>query len=113
MPSIVAVNASRCEELSDVGAAHLARLPKLEYLNIGSSLKVTRVGLAAFEKCKSLTTIELSEQAVAEGQYTLADIQKLQDALPKTRIVFGGVKPIPGLKSAGRGAGDSTKSDGK
>ncbi|MBL9080349.1 MAG: protein kinase, partial [Planctomycetales bacterium] len=101
MPSIMAVNASRCDELTDVGAAHLARLPKLEYANISSSAKITRVGLAAFEKCKTLTTIELCEQAVADGRYVLADIQKLQDALPKTRIVFGGVKPIPGLKPAG------------
>ena len=100
MPSIMAVNASRCEELTDVGAAHLARLPKLEYLNIGSSTRITSVGLAAFEKCKTLTTIELNQQAVADGKYTLADIQKLQDALPKTRIVFGGVKPIPGLRPA-------------
>ena len=99
--------------MTDVGAGHLARLPKLEYLNIGSSLKITRTGLASFEQCKSLTTIELSEQAVADGKYTLADIQKLLDALPRTRIVFGGVKPIPGLKPAGRSAGDSTKSDGK
>jgi formylglycine-generating enzyme required for sulfatase activity/tRNA A-37 threonylcarbamoyl transferase component Bud32 len=100
MPSIMAVNASRCDELTDVGVAHLARLPKLEYANIGSSVKITSVGLAAFEKCKTLTTIELSEQAMAEGRFTLADIQKLQDALPKTRVVFSGVKPIPGLKPA-------------
>ena len=113
MPSLMAVNAARCEELTDVGAAHLARLPKLEYVNIGSSLKITGEGLTAFEVCKSLTTIELSPQAVTDGKYTLADIQKLQDALPKTRVVFGGVKPIPGLKPAGQGAGDASKSDGK
>lgn len=100
MPSIMAVNASRCDELTDVGAVHLARLPKLEYANLGSSVKIKSVGLAAFEKCKSLTTIELSEQAVAAGCYSLADIQKLQDALPKSRIVFGGMKTIPGRKPA-------------
>ncbi len=97
MPSIKAVVAARCDELTDVGAAHLARLPKLEYLNIGSSVKLTATGLAAFESCKTLTTIELCPEAVTAGSYTLADIQKLQNALPKTRIVFGGVKPIPGL----------------
>jgi hypothetical protein len=100
MPSIIAVNAASCEELTDVGAGHLARLPKLEYVNIGSSLKITGVGISAFEACKSLTTIELNPQAITDGKYTLADLQKLQDALPKTRVVFDGVKPIPGLKPA-------------
>ncbi len=110
MPSILAVNAASCEQLTDVGAAHLARLPKLEYVNLGSSIKLTGVGLAAFQKCPTLTTIELSQQAVTDGTYTLADIQKLQDALPKTRVVFGGVKPIPGLiKPAAAGTPGTSK----
>ncbi|MBL8829856.1 MAG: SUMF1/EgtB/PvdO family nonheme iron enzyme [Planctomycetaceae bacterium] len=102
IPSIKAVNAASCEELSDVGAGHLARLPKLEYVNIGSSLKITGVGLAAFAQCKTLTTIELNQAALEAGKFTLADIQKLQNALPRTRVVFGGVKPIPGLVKPGQ-----------
>ena len=108
MPSTDAGNAAACEELTDVGAAHLSRLPKLVYVNLGASSKITRVGLAAFEQCPALTTIELDPRAFEAGGYTLADLQKLQDARPKTRIVFSGVKPIPGLKPAAAGNSSST-----
>jgi tRNA A-37 threonylcarbamoyl transferase component Bud32 len=100
MPNILAVNAAYCAELTDVGAAHLAKLPKLGYLNISGCPLITRVGLAALEKCSSLDTIELDEQSLAAGKYVPADVQKLQDALPKARVVFSGLKPIPGLKPA-------------
>jgi hypothetical protein len=100
MPSIRFLNASRCDELTDVGAARLARLPKLTYVNLGNSPKITGAGLAAFHACPTLTTIELCPEAMAAGTYAPADVQRLQDALPKTRVVFIGMQPIPGLKPA-------------
>jgi hypothetical protein len=59
---------------------------------------VTAKGLVALQNCKSLGTIELDNAVFDSGKYTLADVQKLQDALPQCRVVFQGVKSIPGLK---------------
>ncbi|MBS0211451.1 MAG: NPCBM/NEW2 domain-containing protein [Planctomycetes bacterium] len=112
MPGIAAVNAASCAELTDAGVAHLARLPKLGYLNLGGCSKVTRVGLAALEKCTSLNTIELEPQGFADGKYSLADVQRLQDALPKTRVVFTRIQPIPGLKPASQSAAEKPKAGG-
>jgi hypothetical protein len=102
MPTIASVNAAGCEELTDIGAVHLARMPGLEYINLGGSPKITGKGLAAFAKCTRLRQIEICPEGMAAGSYTLADVQKLQDALPKTNVLFTRNKPIPGLKRAGR-----------
>ncbi len=97
MPSVKVVNAFSCD-LTDQGVAQLARLRQVVYLNLGNCANVTAKGLVRLRNCKSLGTIEIDKAVFDAGKYTLADAQTLQDALPQCRVVFQGVKPIPGLK---------------
>ncbi|MBL9083773.1 MAG: hypothetical protein JNK76_18290, partial [Planctomycetales bacterium] len=100
LPTVTSVNAAY-SDWTDAGVAHVARLPKLHYVNFGNCPNITGRGLAALWTSSSLETGEVDEKQFAAGKYTLADIQQLQDALPKTRIQFAGGKPIPGLRPAG------------
>ncbi len=99
IPTVTAMN-GYASDLTDQGLKHLSRLPSLDYVLVSDSAQVTRQGIASLADCKRLKTVELSQALFDAGKYTLADVQKLQNALPKCRIVFVGIKPIPGLKPA-------------
>jgi serine/threonine protein kinase len=100
LPTVTGVNAAY-SDWTDAGVAHVARLPKLHYINLGNCPNITGRGLAALRASSSLEIVEVDEKQVAAGKYTLAEIQQLQDALPKTRVMYAGFRPIPGLKPAG------------
>ena len=97
IPTVEVVNAYRCD-MTDSAVITLAKLPKLKYLNLHKCARATKVGLEALANCRSLETLSLDEEVFAAGNYTLADVQKLQVALPKCRIIFAGGKSIPGLQ---------------
>jgi formylglycine-generating enzyme required for sulfatase activity/serine/threonine protein kinase len=99
LPTVTSVNAAY-SDWTDAGAAHLARLPNLHYVNFGNCPNITARGLFALRASTQLETLEVDEKQLAAGKYTLADIQQLQDALPTTRFYLAGFRPIPGLKPA-------------
>ena len=97
IPEVTLVNAFG-SDLTRVGLAHLARLPKLDYINLDNCRAVDAAGLAALAKSSSLRTLRLDKNHFASGGYDLADVQKLQDALPNCEIKFAGNdSAIPGL----------------
>jgi tRNA A-37 threonylcarbamoyl transferase component Bud32 len=98
-PTVTSVNAFGTD-LTAKGATALARLPKLDYLNLHNCPQIDGAALAALASSPSLSKLNLDSARLNQGKYTMADIQRLQNALPNCRITMDNGQPIPGLLPA-------------
>ncbi|CEF49050.1 unnamed protein product [uncultured bacterium] len=86
-------------DLTAKGVAALAGLPNLQLLNLHECRSTDARALEAIAKIPTLNDLTLDSEMIRTGKYTLADIQRLQDALPYCKITQDEHNPIPGLKT--------------
>jgi serine/threonine protein kinase len=92
-PALIMINAYGCD-LSDKGLAHFGRLTNLEYLNVHGCQGITAAGLQSLAGCKSLEKLNLDSAMLRAGRYTMADLQKLRQALPRLALTQDHAAPI-------------------
>lgn len=103
-PNITVVNAYRTD-LTSEGVAALAALAKIQLVNLHDCHTIDARAIVALAKLPALTQVNLDGHMLKEGKYTLADVQRLQDAMPAGKITQDSGQPIPGLITKTRTSG--------
>ena len=65
------------------GLAHLARLPRLEWLEIRDARRISDAGLVHLHSVSSLRRLEVSK-----GQFSAAAISAFRTALPECEVLL-------------------------
>ena len=97
--SLTALGLSGCKGVTDDGVRHLARLPRLQHLDL-SGTSITDAGLQVLRELTQLRTLSLAWTGVTdEGLAALAPCEELEDVnLAATEAGDGALRPLAGKR---------------
>lgn len=102
IPTVVSLRLGASKRLTDAGVRHLARMPQLRHLDLGST-GVTDAGLAALEELTQLESLELGMTAVTDaGMQSVHACTSLRRVnLMWTRTGDGTLRALAGIPELG------------